>query len=49
MDLDLTQFTDFLQTLDLKCSRVIKHYFYKNETITTYIENRKQLCILLNR
>ena len=39
---------EFLKSLDTKCTRVIKRSFYKNETITTYIENRRQICILLS-
>ena len=38
---------DFFKNLDLNCSKVKKQFFKKNETITTYIEKRNQLCILL--
>ncbi len=41
-------YSNFFKSLDTNCSRVIKRYFLKNETITTYMEKRKQLCILLS-
>lgn len=39
---------DFLQILETKCSKVTRRSFNKGETITTYLEKRYQLCILLN-
>ena len=47
MDFNTNEFLDFFKTLDSKCTRCIKHSFSKNETVTTYIENRNQVCILL--
>lgn len=40
-------FSDFLKTLDSNCNKVTKHSFAKGETVTTYIEKRNQLCVLL--
>ena len=40
MDFETNNNLDFFKTLDTKCSRAIKRSFCKNETITTYIENR---------
>ena len=37
----------FFNDLTSKCTRVIKRHFFKNETITTYIEKRNQVCVLL--
>jgi len=39
--------SSFLKELNTNCSKVVKHNFRKNETITTYIEKRDLLCILL--
>lgn len=40
--------TEFLQNIEYKCSKITKRSFSKGETITTYLEKRYQLCILLN-
>lgn len=37
----------FLNLIESRCSKVTKRSFNKGETITTYIEKRDQLCILL--
>lgn len=37
----------FFKDITSKCSKIYSHFFHKNETITTYIEKRNQLCILL--
>ena len=42
------ELSEFFKSLDSNCSRVIKKAFHKNETVTTYIENRSQLCVLLS-
>ena len=40
--------TDFIKNFEKYCHRYQKKSFDKNETITTYIEKRNQLCILLS-
>ncbi len=42
------EISSFLETLQTKCSKVSKHSFSKGETITTYIEKRNQICILID-
>ena len=37
----------FLNSIDSRCHKATKHSFNKGETITTYLEKRNQLCILL--
>ena len=39
---------NFFKELNSNCSTVIKRTFSKGETITTYIEKRAQLCILMS-
>ena len=39
----------FLQDFTNTCKSVQKKTFKKNQTITTYIEKRNQMCILLTR
>lgn len=39
--------SQFIKDLDNNCSKVQKKNFSKGEVITTYIEKRNQLCILL--
>lgn len=41
------EFSNFLKTLESNCQKVIKRAFSKGETVTTYIEKRNQLCVLL--
>ena len=47
MDDDSFKTSNFLNELESNCSKIVKHSFKKNETITTYIEKRDMLCILL--
>jgi len=37
----------FFKAFDTKCSKVSKRRFTRGETITTYVEKRNQMCILL--
>ena len=37
----------FFKAFDTKCSKVSKRHFVRGETITTYVEKRNQMCILL--
>lgn len=41
------EFSNFLQSLETNCYKVTKRSFSKGETVTTYIEKRNQLCVLL--
>ena len=41
------EISNFLKSLDSKCYKVSKRFFSKGETVTTYIEKRNQLCVLL--
>lgn len=45
-----TQFEvlNFFDTLKSRCCKVSTRYFSKGETVTTYIEKRNQMCIMLN-
>lgn len=43
------EISDFFQDANAKCSKVTKRSFSKGELITTYIEKRNQMCILLSR
>ena len=47
MEYDFNEFLEFFNSLEVKCAKTIKHSYKKNETITTYIENRQQVCIML--
>ncbi len=38
---------NFFKSLDSKCFKVSKKHFTRGSTITTYIEKRNQMCILL--
>ena len=38
---------NFFKAFDTKCSKVSKRRFARGETITTYVEKRNQMCILL--
>ncbi len=38
---------DFIQSFSTQCTKAQIKHFTKNETITTYIQKRNQLCILL--
>ena len=46
MDNDI-DFSDFLNSIEANCYRVTKHSFQKGETVTTYIEKRNQICVLV--
>lgn len=37
----------FFQSFKSSCCKVSKHSFTKGETVTTYVEKRNQMCILL--
>lgn len=39
---------NFFKSLNSRCCKVSKRFFLRGETVTTYIEKRNQLCILLN-
>ncbi len=39
---------DLINELELGCSKIQKKHFNKNEVITTYIQNRNQICIMAN-
>ncbi len=39
----------FLNDFSTNCSKVTKRSYIKGEQITTYIEKRNQMCILLER
>ncbi len=39
---------EFIKNLEKSCHKVQKKYFSKHEVITSYINKRNQLCILLN-
>ena len=41
------ELSNFLNNIDCNCRRVTKRSFKKGETVTTYIEKRSQMCILL--
>lgn len=46
MEYDI-DFSNFLNSIESNCYRVTKRSFLKGETVTTYIEKRNQLCVLL--
>lgn len=39
----------FFEDFSNSCNKVTKRSFKKGEVITTYIEKRNQMCILLSR
>ena len=39
----------FLKDFSSTCKNVQKKSFKKNQTITTYIEKRNQICIIIKR
>ena len=39
---------DFITQIDQNCSKVQKKVFHKGEVITSYIEKRNQLCLMLS-
>lgn len=40
--------SEFIQNLSLNCNKIKKIHFSKGDIITTYIEKRKQICILIS-
>lgn len=46
MDVELN-LKDFIELFSNNCGKVQKKYFKKNQIITTYIQKRNQICILL--
>ena len=44
----LSDIEDFLKNFSCTCKSVQKKSFKKNQTITTYIQKRNQICILLS-
>lgn len=44
----MSEIFDLINTLEHGCSKVQKKHFNKNETITTYIQKRNQICIMLD-
>ena len=40
---------NFLKDFSCTCKNVQKKSFRKNQTITTYIQKRNQVCIILER
>lgn len=43
----MEEISNLINNLEQGCSKIQKKYFKKNETITTYIQNRNQICIML--
>lgn len=44
----MSEILDLINTLEQGCSKVQKKHFNKNEIITTYIQKRNQICIMLD-
>lgn len=44
----MSEIFDLINTLEQGCSKVQKKHFNKNEIITTYIQKRNQICIMLD-
>lgn len=40
---------NFISFFSTNCSKAQKKTFVKNQSITSFIKNRKQVCILLER
>ncbi len=45
---ELLSMSDFINTCEHNCSKIQKKHFKKGETITTYIQKRNQVCILIS-
>ena len=45
---DISDMDNFINTFESNCSKIQKKTFLKNETITSYIQKRNQLCILIS-
>ena len=43
------ELTEFFEEFSDNCKNVQKKFFNKNQTITTYIQKRNQVCVLLTR
>lgn len=41
------ELTEFFEEFSENCKNVQKKFFNKNQTITTYIQKRNQVCVLL--
>lgn len=48
MEATLLEILDLVENIADNCIRMQKKYFTKGQIITTYIEKRKQICILIN-
>lgn len=44
----MSDFFNLINDLEQDCSKIQKKHFNKNEIITTYIQKRNQICIMLN-
>ena len=44
----MSDFFNLINNLEQNCSRIQKKHFNKNEIITTYIQKRNQICIMLD-
>lgn len=42
------EITSFVERFEKSCTKVQRKEFKKGETITTYLVNRNQLCILIS-
>ena len=44
----MAEISELIKNLEKSCSRFEKKHFLKNENITTYIQKRNQICIMIN-
>ncbi len=44
----MSDFFELINDIENNCSRIQKKHFNKGETITTYIQKRNQICIMIN-
>lgn len=44
----MAEVSDLIYNLEQGCSKFEKKHFLKHETITTYIQKRNQICIMIN-
>lgn len=44
----MSDFFSLMNTLEQNCSKIQRKHFNKNEIITTYIQKRNQICIMLS-
>ena len=47
--MDSLSVSSFIKDYEEHCSKVQHKHFKRNETITTYIAKRNQVCILVSR